>query len=156
VPILAVLQIQFRIQLKGRIRIRIKVKSWMRIPIKISDKLDPDPDPHQFADGKAKFEHFFMVLSLNLAARIRFGPASKRQVGSATLPYGFDKKNPDPIKNTKFSESFCRPGVFFEVMLSIFVYFFRPDMKMLEMPEYALYEIHESGKSLYMRLELDF
>ena len=23
---------------------------------------------------------------------------------------------------------------------------FRPDMKMLEVPEYALYEIHESGK----------
>ncbi len=27
-------------------------------------------------------------------------------------------------------------------------------MKMLEMPEYALYEIHESGKLCYMRLEL--
>jgi hypothetical protein len=25
---------------------------------------------------------------------------------------------------------------------------FRPDMKMLEMPEYALYEIHESGNLL--------
>ncbi len=29
-------------------------------------------------------------------------------------------------------------------------------MKMLEMPEYALYEIHESGKPFYIRVELDF
>ncbi len=29
-------------------------------------------------------------------------------------------------------------------------------MKMLEMPEYALYEIHESGKPFYMHSELDF
>ncbi len=29
-------------------------------------------------------------------------------------------------------------------------------MKMLEMPEYALYEIHESGKPFYMRFQLVF